>query len=136
MTYPLLFPDGQPGWHPGLCCDVAALGARRRQKISMAEFYSHRLMTRDTASITAPMHFDARRRIIVPWDGPGDMDTAPMWAASCKSVMPHAGGRLFQQWCVDVFTRIEGERIDWCRRNQPLLRCETLQGLSDYLEGG
>eukprot|EP00973_Karenia_brevis_P035849 4947202-Karenia_brevis.AAC.1 len=48
--------------------------------------------------------------------------------------MPHAGGRLFQQWCVDVFTRIEGERIDWCRRNQPLLRCDTLQGLADYLD--
>eukprot|EP00973_Karenia_brevis_P027083 3737455-Karenia_brevis.AAC.1 len=28
---------------------------------------------------------------------------------------------------------MEGERLDWCRRNQPLLRCETLQGLADYL---
>jgi len=50
--------------------------------------------------------------------------------------MPHAGGRLFQQWCVDVFTRIEAERMDWCRRNQRMLRCETLQGLADYCESG
>ena len=31
-------------------------------------------------------------------------------ARSCPSVMPHAGGRLFQQFCVDIFTRIEAER--------------------------
>ena len=24
MTYPVLFPDGQPGWHPGLHYDSAA----------------------------------------------------------------------------------------------------------------
>jgi len=137
MTYPVLFPDGQPGWHPQLRYDPAALqsSAGHRQKVSMAEFYTHRLMTRDPAA-RRPMHFDVHQQIVVPWDGTHGVDTAPGPANSCKSVMPHAGGRLFQQWCVDVFTRIEGERVDWCRRNQPMLRCETLQGLADYVEGG
>ena len=83
-------------------------------------------MTRDGPIPRAPLHFDARQQILVPWGGALDADTAPAPSIQCKASMPHAGGRLFQQWCVDVFTRIEGERIDWCRRNQPLLRCETL----------
>ena len=49
--------------------------------------------------------------------------------------MPHAGGRLFQQYCVDAFTRIEAERTGWCRNNQQKLRCEQLSGLMDYVHG-
>ena len=35
MTYPVLFPDGQPGWHPGLRYDPAAArnSAGQRQKV-------------------------------------------------------------------------------------------------------
>ena len=136
MTYPLLFQDGQPGWHPHLRYDLSPVASEnaRRQKVTMAEFYTYRLMTRDPPSAAAPERYDPRRRIVVPWQ-PSCDDSAPAAAQACKSVLPHAGGRLFQQWCVDVFTRIEGERLEWCRRNQPLLRCETLQGLADYFEG-
>lgn len=93
-------------------------------------------MTRDGPSVRAPLHFDPRRRVIVPWDRSSGEDSVPAPARQCKATMRHAGCRLFQQYCVDVFTRIEGERLDWRCRNQPLLRCETLQGLADYLEKG
>eukprot|EP00973_Karenia_brevis_P075665 10514036-Karenia_brevis.AAC.1 len=63
-------------------------------------------------------------------------DTMPSAVHLRKPGMPHALGRLFQQWCVDVFTCIEPESIEWCRRIQPLLRCGSLQGLADYLEAG
>jgi len=134
MTYPILFPDGQPGWHPQL--RFQSTGRGYRTKISMAEFYTYRLMTRDAPSDKTPQHYDMRRRVVVSWDGSVDAELAPAPVGCCRSAMPHAGGRLFQQWLVDVFTRIEGERVDWCRRNQPLLRCETLQGLADYIESG
>ena len=62
-----------------------------------------------------------------------DLGPPVLNARACPSTMPHAGGRLFQQYCVDSFTRIEAERIDWVRRNQPMLRCHTLQGLEDLL---
>eukprot|EP00973_Karenia_brevis_P028417 3916514-Karenia_brevis.AAC.1 len=52
LTFPILFPDGQPGWHPQLRYTTSIAGDRagQRQKISMAEFYTYRLMVRDAAS--------------------------------------------------------------------------------------
>ena len=54
LAYPLLFPDGQRGWHSKLpyfsarsACSAPGSGTGGRQHISQAEFYSHRLMTRD-----------------------------------------------------------------------------------------
>lgn len=40
MTYPVLFPDGQPAWHPGLWYDANAASskAEQRQKVRLAEF--------------------------------------------------------------------------------------------------
>ena len=43
------------------------------------------------------------------------------------------GESLFQQYCVDAYTKVEGERIDFCRNNQNKLRVETYRGLIDNL---
>ncbi|XP_036146775.1 uncharacterized protein LOC118646933 [Monomorium pharaonis] len=44
------------------------------------------------------------------------------------------GKRLFQQWLVDSYVKIEKDRINWCKENQKHLRVEKHQGLIDYLE--
>ena len=44
------------------------------------------------------------------------------------------GRRLFQQWTVDNYVKVEKDRIKWCKDNQKQLRVETYQGLVDYLE--
>ena len=49
------------------------------------------------------------------------------------SRMPHAGGRLFQQYVVDAYCKIEAQRLDWVEKNQDKLRAETSQGLLDYV---
>ena len=49
------------------------------------------------------------------------------------SRMPHAGGRLFQQYVVDAYCKIEAQRLDWVDKNQDKLRTETLQGLLGYV---
>jgi len=43
------------------------------------------------------------------------------------------GRRLFQQWLVDSYVKIEKDRINFCKQNQKQLRAETYQGLIDYL---
>eukprot|EP00973_Karenia_brevis_P061211 8511216-Karenia_brevis.AAC.1 len=63
----------------------------------MAEFYTHRLMTRDGPVARTPCHYDVRKQVAVPWDGTLSLDTVPAPAIQCKAAMPHAGGRLFQQ---------------------------------------
>ncbi|KYM98545.1 ATP-dependent DNA helicase PIF1 [Cyphomyrmex costatus] len=44
------------------------------------------------------------------------------------------GRRLFQQWLVDNYVKIEKDRINFCKTHQKELRCETYQGLKDYMQ--
>jgi len=44
------------------------------------------------------------------------------------------GRRLFQQWLVDSYVKIEKDRINYCRNHQKELRTETYQGLRDYIQ--
>ncbi|KAB0792783.1 hypothetical protein PPYR_00660 [Photinus pyralis] len=44
------------------------------------------------------------------------------------------GRRLFQQWLVDSYVKIEKDRIQFCKDNQKKLRAESYQGLIDHLE--
>ncbi|XP_063990617.1 uncharacterized protein LOC135169496 [Diachasmimorpha longicaudata] len=44
------------------------------------------------------------------------------------------GGRLFQQWVVDSYVKIEKDRLNYCRQNQKTLRSDTYQGLVDHLQ--
>ena len=34
--------------------------------------------------------------------------------------LPHAAGRLFQQYIVDAYAKVESMRLDWLMRNQQL----------------
>ncbi|XP_029678787.1 uncharacterized protein LOC115244912, partial [Formica exsecta] len=44
------------------------------------------------------------------------------------------GRRLFQQWLVDGYVKIEKDRIDYCKNHQIELHTETYQGLKDYIQ--
>ena len=46
----------------------------------------------------------------------------------------HLSGKLFQQFVVDAYVKVEGQRLDFIRRNQEQLRAESYQGLIDHLE--
>ena len=50
-----------------------------------------------------------------------------------SSILPHAGGRLFQQYCVDAYCKAEGQRLHWCRANQKKLRSEEYQVLKEWV---
>ncbi|XP_058799382.1 uncharacterized protein LOC131668913 [Phymastichus coffea] len=43
------------------------------------------------------------------------------------------GRRLFQQWTVDSYVKIEKDRIQWCKDHQREIKADTYQGLHDYL---
>jgi len=45
----------------------------------------------------------------------------------------HRCGRLFQQYIVDMYSKIEGQRLLWVRQQQHTLRCELYQGIADAL---
>ncbi|CAO4369137.1 unnamed protein product [Caenorhabditis nigoni] len=96
MSYPLLFPTGQSGWHPNLPYEKAK---GKRQNVTMMEFYSYNLHVRSS------FH--------------------PLFRA----------GKLFQQYVVDVWARVEQNRLNFLRQNQAQLRVESMTGLQDYVSG-
>ncbi|XP_074277137.1 uncharacterized protein LOC141600787 [Silene latifolia] len=46
------------------------------------------------------------------------------------------GGRLFQQFIVDMYVKIENTRLDFLRLNQDTIRADLYQGILDTLELG
>nr|XP_051229452.1 uncharacterized protein LOC127347285 [Lolium perenne] len=48
------------------------------------------------------------------------------------------GGRLFQQWAVDMYIKIETMRLDWYSKpsNQKTIRADLYQGLVDTIDAG
>ena len=48
----------------------------------------------------------------------------------------HKAGRLFQQYIVDMFAKMEQNNFSWIRANQSTIRAELYQGLQDALSAG
>lgn len=46
------------------------------------------------------------------------------------------GGRLFQQWAVDMYIKIEGCRLKWIRDHQSEIRADLYQGIVDSIMAG
>lgn len=42
--------------------------------------------------------------------------------------------RLFQQWLVDSYVKIEKDRINYCKNHQTKLLTEIYQGLKGYMQ--
>ena len=100
MTYPLLFPDGNPpGWDPDMRLATERMAPNaRRTRLTILQYYNYMLMKR----------------------------------RGC--ILPHAGGRLFQQYCVDAYCKIEGQRLSWVRNNQTKIRAEEYNVLRDWAQ--
>jgi hypothetical protein len=45
-------------------------------------------------------------------------------------------GRLFQEWLVDQYAKVEGQRLRFIRGHQPQLRADLYQGLMDAINQG
>lgn len=45
----------------------------------------------------------------------------------------HHSGRLFQQYIIDAFCKIDGNNINYIRQNQAKLRVEKYSGLMDFV---
>ena len=61
------------------------------------------------------------------------MQRQPADTLECE--LPHAAGRLFQQYIVDAYAKVESQRLNWVVQNQGKLRVESMQGLLDHLNG-
>lgn len=91
LSYPILFPFGQPGWSPALTRQGDS------KKITLMDYNKYYLQCRSTYNVF------------------------------------HNAGRLFQQYVVDAYARIEQDRLLFLRFNQKKLRAECYQGVHDRI---
>ena len=67
--------------------------------------------------------------------------TAQQWAAFWlhdrpaphNNCMVTHGGRLFQEWAVDQYSKVESQRLEFIRHHQQELRVDLYQGVADAL---
>nr|CDJ83292.1 uncharacterized protein LOC100903664 [Haemonchus contortus] len=96
LSYPILFPRGELGWHPNMRKNPSE---RRRTRITQKEYYSNMIAVRAGFN---PLHF-------------------------C--------GKLYQQFLVDSYVKVEQNRLNYDRTHQRELRADTYRGLADYVAG-
>ncbi|PWZ16452.1 hypothetical protein Zm00014a_034232 [Zea mays] len=111
LSYPLFFPKGKLGWH----ANIPKVG------VSMDEVdayrATHRASNANDEDAESPSHL-------------------------CVSIRPGVfnpilhGKRLFQQFAVDTYIKIESSRLDYIRRNQDRLRADLYQDLVDSMLDG
>ncbi|KAL3070174.1 hypothetical protein niasHT_039367 [Heterodera trifolii] len=92
MTYPLFYPRGTLGWHPGM------KQRNSNRKVTRLQYVSYTLAIREREF--NPILY---------------------------------GGKLFQQYCVDEYVKIEGDRMDWIRYNQKKICAEAYKNVDNML---
>ncbi|XP_057310674.1 uncharacterized protein LOC130648635 [Hydractinia symbiolongicarpus] len=82
-------------------------------------------------------HHDEVAAVFVGQDGapPGNRDVViyPRGAAREYFSPIHYGKKLFQQYCVDSYVKVEGNNSNYIRANQTNLRVDSYEGLADHL---
>lgn len=96
LAYPLLFPNGDTGWHVNMIHNIPSMStaAAPRTKVTMLQYAAYRLANRNNFSLL------------------------------------HHSQKLFLQWVVDMYVRIEGTRLHFIKQNQANLRSEIYSNLT------
>ncbi|KAI3764815.1 hypothetical protein L2E82_14832 [Cichorium intybus] len=120
LSYPLFFPNGESWWYPKI----------PRHGVSIEEICSDNEDTNEGSE-----EGNAKR----------GRNTVTMREYYCYKfqIRPNEnknvillGRRLFQQFVVDTYIKIETTRLDFCARNQAKIRADLYQGLVDCFNAG
>jgi hypothetical protein len=108
--YPLLFPYGTSTWH---------------QHYKTSHRHEHDITTQVVVNLSLNMFF----RHMTRWRDEDDPD---------MDYFNHLQrcGRLWQQYIVDTWARVEMNRLIWNRTNQATLRADVYKGVQDSMNRG
>lgn len=120
LQYVLMFPFGDPGWHCALRSydptnmeeEVDAVADENtldenQAEVSLMKYYSSRLMIRQGSDVSLPKK---------------------------QQVSLHSFGKLFHQYLVDMYAKMEQQRLNFIRFNQGTLRADVYHGLRDAVQ--
>ncbi|KAL6661674.1 hypothetical protein ACP70R_001058 [Stipagrostis hirtigluma subsp. patula] len=122
LSYPLFFPRGELGWH----CDIPKVGVTmERVQREREKRKANRQNSEDDP------------------DSPGNLCVSVRDYYCYKFQMRPGifnpilyGKRLFQQFAVDTYIKVESSRLDFQCHNQKQIRADLYQGLMDSLHVG
>ncbi|CAH1421261.1 unnamed protein product [Lactuca virosa] len=118
LCYPLFFPNGESGWH---------------SKIPRHGFSINDIIN-DDEDIGDDLEDSNTKK---------GRNTVSMREYYCYKfqIRPNynvilLGGRLLQQFVVDIYIKLETSRLDFCRKNQSKIRADLYQGVVDCVNAG
>ncbi|XP_019264032.1 PREDICTED: uncharacterized protein LOC109241725 [Nicotiana attenuata] len=137
LQYPLLFPHGQGGWHCGI---KKFHGAKNFPRDHTLFEFEHLPNVKNFTSVDGYLDMEAQNL----QKGKRKRDAVSVREYYCYKLQMRNDdedeilhtGRLFQQYSVDEYIKLETQRLDFVTFNQDLFRMSMLQGLLDILRLG
>ncbi|XP_075099108.1 uncharacterized protein LOC107798197 [Nicotiana tabacum] len=132
LQYPLLFPLGQSGWH----CGIKKLPVNCPAYLRTAH-HEEVPSIRNVTSLDGYLEMEAK----ILKKGQRRRDTVSVREYYCYKLQMRNDdedeilhtGRIFQQYSVDEYIKLETQRLDFAAFNQDLFRTAMLEGLLDIL---
>ncbi|XP_070028974.1 uncharacterized protein [Nicotiana sylvestris] len=137
LKYPLLFPFGENGWHCGIKKIVQTKNVTKRRA-----YCEHEQLPSISNMCSVDGFLDMEDKSLQK--GNRKRDTVSCREYYCYKFQLRDNetnevlhcGRIFQQFIVDVYIKLETQRLDFFSFNPDLFRIEVLQGLLDVLRCG
>ncbi|XP_010693207.1 uncharacterized protein LOC104906186 [Beta vulgaris subsp. vulgaris] len=131
LQYPLLRPYGDCGWHHGL--KKTNNGGRRQHALAQQNIAA--ALAGDVDAFLA-----AEAVVATQVKTTRTQISCRAYYAYLLQMRPRnyilRACRLFQQFIVDTYVKLENTRLDFFRHNQATIRAELYQGILDCFEGG
>ncbi|KAL4564801.1 hypothetical protein LXL04_028872 [Taraxacum kok-saghyz] len=118
LCYPLFFPNGEPGWHSNITREGFSVNEIVNDDDNMEDDLEDTNDRKDRKTVTMREYYCYKFQIRE------------------QRNLILLGGRLFQQFVVDTYVKIETSRLDFCRKNQSTIRAELYQGVVDCVTSG
>ncbi|XP_062208441.1 uncharacterized protein LOC133909930 [Phragmites australis] len=115
LSYPLLFPSGELGWHP----EIPKQGVDIRQIRRSQSINPDNPDTNSTLCVTMCEYYCYKFQM----------------RHGMFNTILH-GKRLFQQFAVDTYIKLETSRLNYILHNQSRIRADLYQGLVDMVSAG
>ncbi|XP_027076803.1 uncharacterized protein [Coffea arabica] len=132
LQYPLMFPFGELGWHQG----IAKKGIKTRNRKQKTKNASAEMIAPATALSADQLLYNEEIAMHGLEEDPTFVSLREYYAYklqirdSNESLLLHFC-RLFQQYVVDGYVKIEKQKLDFFRSQQEEIRREFLNGIMD-----
>jgi len=112
LHFVLFHPHGEPGWTPGVVEVWAGVGAK--------------VVVRVGAETEALLQGASLARLLPR--------NTQLTSCMTTTLPPTYGERLYQEWVVDQYSKVEVQRLWWVRLNQTTLCVDQYKGMIDAVQ--